>query len=498
MNRQQHANQIQLITYIDRLSGGTIKDLHTMLQGPLAGLFDGVHLLPFYPPIDGEDAGFDPTDHTAVDSRLGDWSDIRALAADYPVMADMIVNHMSAQSPQFVDVLEKGEKSPYWPLFLNKNTVFAADATAEQLAAVYRPRPTPFFTDIALKDGRKIPFWTTFTANQIDIDVNSAAGKAYLQAILQRFTENGVKYIRLDAAGYAIKKAGTRCFMLPETFEFIAALSEQAKARGMVCLVEIHGYHQTQIEIARRCDLVYDFALPPLVLHTLFSRNADALKHWLDIAPRNCITVLDTHDGIGIVDAADYQGQPGLLTDPQLDSLVETIHANSKGSSKLATGNAANNVDLYQVNCSFYDALGQNDQQYLLARAIQLFCPGISQIYYAGLLAMENDLELLQQSRVGRDIGRPYLTAAKVEQALQKPVVQALCQLIKLRRGMPAFNGDFSQQLTEQTYQLQWHYQGHSAGLHIQLAGLEATIHWQAPDAEAQSLSLNALYQSVL
>jgi len=498
MNRQNNANQIQLITYIDRLSGGKIKDLHNMLQGPLAGLFDGVHLLPFYPPIDGEDAGFDPTDHTAVDSRLGNWSDIRALAQDYPLMADMIVNHMSAQSPQFVDVLEKGEASPYWPMFLTRDKVFAADTAAEQLAAVYRPRPTPFFTDIALKDGRKIPFWTTFTANQIDIDVNSAAGKAYLQAILDRFTENGVKYIRLDAAGYAIKKAGTRCFMLPETFEFIAALSEQAKARGMVCLVEIHGYHQTQIDIAKRCDMVYDFALPPLVLHTLFSRNADALKHWLDIAPRNCITVLDTHDGIGIVDAADYQGQPGLLTDPELDSLVETIHANSKGSSKLATGNAANNVDLYQVNCSFYDALGQNDQQYLLARAIQLFCPGISQIYYAGLLAMPNDVELLQQSRVGRDIGRPYLTAAKVEQALQKPVVKALCQFISLRRSLPAFNGEFSQQLTEHDYQLQWHYQGHCAGLHIQLASLDATLHWQAAGEEAQSLSLQALYQSVL
>lgn len=498
MNRQYNANQIQLITYIDRLSGGKIKDLHTMLQGPLAGLFDGVHLLPFYPPIDGEDAGFDPTDHTAVDSRLGNWHDIRALAQDYPLMADMIVNHMSAQSPQFADVLEKGEASPYWPLFLTRDKVFAADAPAEQLAAVYRPRPTPFFTEFSLKNGTKVPFWTTFTANQIDIDVNSTAGKAYLQAILDRFTENGVKYIRLDAAGYAIKKAGTRCFMLPETFEFIAALSEQAKARGMVCLVEIHGYHQTQIEIARRCDLVYDFALPPLVLHTLFSRNADALKHWLDIAPRNCITVLDTHDGIGIVDAADYQGQPGLLTDPQLDSLVETIHTNSKGSSKLATGNAANNVDLYQVNCSFYDALGQNDQQYLLARAIQLFCPGISQIYYAGLLAMPNDLALLQHSRVGRDIGRPYLTAAKVEQALQKPVVQALCQLIKLRRSMLAFNGTFSQQLTAHNYQLQWQYQGHSASLHIQLASLDATVHWQAAGEAAQSLSLNALYQSVL
>ncbi|MDP5142749.1 sucrose phosphorylase [Rheinheimera baltica] len=493
MNSKNHTNQIQLITYIDRLSGGKINNLHQMLQGPLAGLFDGVHLLPFYPPIDGEDAGFDPTDHTAVDSRLGNWDDIRTLAADFPVMADMIVNHMSAQSPQFLDVLEHGEKSPYWPLFLTKDTVFGEGATAEQISAVYRPRPTPFFTDIALKDGRKVPFWTTFTANQIDIDVNSAAGKAYLNAILERFTENGVKYIRLDAAGYAIKKAGTRCFMLPETFEFIAALSERAKARGMVCLVEIHGYHQTQIEIAKRCDMVYDFALPPLVLHTLFSRNAEALKHWLDIAPRNCITVLDTHDGIGIVDAADYQGQPGLLTDPELDTLVETIHKNSKGSSKLATGSAANNVDLYQVNCSFYDALGQNDQQYLLARAIQLFCPGISQIYYAGLLAMENDVELLQKSRVGRDIGRPYLTADKVENALQKPVVKALCQLIKLRRSLQAFNGKFSQTLNNDQYQLCWQHEAHTASLEISLASLQATIHWQHGGQQAESLSLNSL-----
>uniref|UniRef100_A0A486XK38 Sucrose phosphorylase n=1 Tax=Rheinheimera sp. BAL341 TaxID=1708203 RepID=A0A486XK38_9GAMM len=495
MPLKSQTNQIQLITYVDRLSGGKITHLHEMLQGPLAGLFDGVHLLPFYPPIDGEDAGFDPTDHTAVDSRLGSWDDIRALAADFPVMADMIVNHMSAQSPQFLDVLQQGEKSAYWPLFLTRDTVFSQGATAEQLAAVYRPRPTPFFTDIALQDGRKIPFWTTFTANQIDIDVNSAAGKAYLQAILDRFTANGVKYIRLDAAGYAIKKAGTRCFMLPETFEFIAALSEQAKARGMVCLVEIHAYHQTQIDIAKRCDMVYDFALPPLVLHTLFSRNAEALKHWLDIAPRNCITVLDTHDGIGIVDAADYQGQPGLLTDPELDALVETIHKNSKGSSKLATGSAANNVDLYQVNCSFYDALGQNDQAYLLARAIQLFCPGISQIYYAGLLAMENDVELLQKSRVGRDIGRPYLNQDKVAAALQKPVVKALCQLIKLRRNLAAFNGEFSQSLQNGHYQLHWQHNANSASLNIELASLQATLSWQHDGAESGTLALKSLLQ---
>ena len=488
----QH-NQIQLITYIDRLSGGKITDLQALLDGPLAGLFDGVHLLPFYPPIDGEDAGFDPTDHTAVDSRLGNWTDIERLAADYPLMADMIVNHMSAQSPQFLDVLDKGDASPFWPLFLTRDKVFGDTPAAAELAAIYRPRPTPCFSDITLRNGQTVPFWTTFTANQIDIDVTSAPGAAYLQAILQRFTDHGVKYIRLDAAGYAIKKAGSSCFMLPETFDFIAQLSEQAKARGMTCLVEIHGYHKTQIDIAKRCDLVYDFALPPLVLHTLFSADATALKNWLDIAPRNCITVLDTHDGIGIVDAADYQGQPGLLTDPQLDALVEQIHQNSGGSSKLATGNAANNVDLYQVNCSFYDALGRNDNHYLLARAIQLFCPGISQIYYGGLLAAENDVALLQRTGVGRDINRPYFNTSTVKQAVQQPVVQALFKLIKLRRTMQAFNGSFSQQLNADSYQLHWQHEGHQASLTITLSNLSAMLSWQHQGETLQQLALASL-----
>lgn len=490
MTHAVQTNQIQLITYVDRLSGGKITDLHRLLKGQLAGLFDAVHLLPFYPPIDGEDAGFDPTDHTAVDSRLGSWADIERLAADYPIMADMIVNHMSAQSPQFLDVLQQGESSPYWPLFLTRDKVFGQQPDQAQLDAIYRPRPTPCFTDIRLANGDTKAFWTTFTANQIDIDVASAQGEAYLQAILQRFTDHGVKYIRLDAAGYAIKKAGSSCFMLPETFEFIEKLSKQAKARGMTCLVEIHGYHKTQIEIAKRCDMVYDFALPPLVLHTIFSGSAYALKTWLDIAPRNCITVLDTHDGIGIVDAADYQGAAGLLTDPELDSLVEKIHHNSGGSSKLATGNAANNVDLYQVNCSFYDALGRNNEHYLLARAIQLFCPGISQIYYGGLLAAENDVALLQKTGVGRDINRPYFDESSLQLALQKPVVKALIKLIQLRRTLQAFDGDFSQTLAPNLYQLNWQHGDHQASLSLQLDSLTATLAWQHQGQAAQQLQL--------
>ena len=124
------------------------------------------------------------------------------------------------------------------------------------------------------------------------------------------------------------------------------------------------------------------------------------------------ITVLDTHDGIGVIDIAadgtDPQDYPGLIPPEELDALVERIHINSNGQSRQATGAAASNLDLYQVNCTFYDALGRNDYDYLLARAIQLFAPGIPQVYYVGLLAGENDMALLAKSGVGRDINRHF------------------------------------------------------------------------------------------
>ena len=135
--------------------------------------------------------------------------------------------------------------------------------------------------------------------------------------------------------------------MLEETFEFIEELSNRARGMGMQCLVEIHSHYQTQIDIAARCDSVYDFALPPLVLHTLFSKNAEALAYWLSISPRNCFTVLDTHDGIGIVDVGANGDKPGLLTADAINSLVDQIHENSNGESKKATGATANNVCLF-------------------------------------------------------------------------------------------------------------------------------------------------------
>ena len=266
------------MTYVDRLSGGGFRELRTLLEGPFAGLFGGMHLLPFYYPIDGADAGFDPIDHTQPDPRLGSWDDVRELAKGKDLMADLIVNHMSSRSPQFEDFRRNGDASRYADLFLTYGRVFPKGATESDLLQIYRIRPSLPFTAMKFENGGERVLWTTFTSGQIDIDVSSDSGRAYLEQILKQFHAAGVRAIRLDAAGFAIKKPGTSCFMIPETFEFISGLTEKAHVLGMEVLVEMHGHYEDQIQLARRVGWVYDFALPPLVLHALYTHSAGRLE----------------------------------------------------------------------------------------------------------------------------------------------------------------------------------------------------------------------------
>ncbi|MEO1055621.1 MAG: sucrose phosphorylase [Actinomycetota bacterium] len=435
----------QLITYPDRLAPD-LSALGDLLDGPLRGAFGGVHVLPFFDPIDGADAGFDPIDHLRVDPRIGTWSDIARLATGRTVMADLIVNHVSAHSTMFSDVLERGERSAHRPLFLDPVAVFGRPPTADDLAPVYRPRPTPPITEFVFADGATVPFWTTFSAEQIDIDVESPAGWEYLVSIIDALDLAGVTQIRFDAVGYAIKRAGTSCFMIPDTFDFIERVADMCHERGIDVLVEVHSHYLDQLAIAERVDLVYDFALPPLVLDALFTGRGDALRQWIAIRPTNAVTVLDTHDGIGVVDVGvdpRHPSRPGLLAPARIDALVEGIHERSRGESQQATGAAASNLDLYQVNCTFFDALGGDEQRYLAARLIQLLLPGTPQIYYVGLLAGGNDLDLLMDTGVGRDINRHHFTSDEIDQALERPVVQRLLGLLRWRATEPAFDGSF-------------------------------------------------------
>jgi sucrose phosphorylase len=453
--------KVELITYVDRLAGN-FAGLKTLLEGPLAGLFGGVHVLPFFRPIDGADAGFDPADHLAVDSRLGDWSSVADLASRARVMADVIVNHISVDSREFADVYAHAEAAASWSLFLKKSDVFASAADDAELRSIYRPRPGPPFIELILADGRTHEFWTTFSSSQLDINVEAPAGRAYLEAILDRFAAAGIRSVRLDAAGYAIKRRGTRCFMLPETFTFIRSIAASAKSRGIDSLVEVHAHHRTQIDIASHVGCVYDFALPPLLLHALYTADPAPLKEWLAIAPRNCVTVLDTHDGIGIMDVARDGDQPGLLADDEIDRLVERIHLETAGDSRAASGHAASNLDVYQINTTFYAALGHADAAYLVARAVQLFLPGTPQIYYVGLLAGRNDVDLVRRTRVGRDINRHYYTPAELESAVALPVVKTLFELIRVRNATRAIGGRFTM-LPSRSSQLAFRWQDGSA-----------------------------------
>jgi sucrose phosphorylase len=474
-------NQVELIAYIDRFSGGGLREFRQLLDGPFVDLFGGVHLLPFFWPIDGADAGFDPIDHTKVDPRLGTWDDIRSLSSRVEIMADLIVNHISSRSPEFLDFHERGDDSPYAGMFLTMGRVFRNGAGESDLLRIYRPRPGLPFTKMRLANGTEHLLWTTFTSEQIDIDVRHHAGSHYLTRILDQFQDAGIQIIRLDAVGYAIKKPGTSCFMIPETFDFIAELRADANARGIEVLVEIHTHYQDQIEIAKQADWVYNFALPPLVLHTLYGRNACHLKRWLKISPRNAFTVLDTHDGIGVLDVGPTRNKedelPGLLPPEQINALVETIHERSRGASRQATGAAASNLDLYQVNCTFYDALGARDDEYLIARALQFFAPGVPQVYYVGLLAGSNDLDLLHRTGVGRDINRHYYTSAEWSAQLQRKVVRSLFDLIRFRNSHSAFAGDFHLlPCDDQSIQMEWRCAADYARLSVDLKTMSATI----------------------
>ncbi|BDZ45697.1 alpha-amylase family glycosyl hydrolase [Naasia aerilata] len=260
------AREVQLLAYADRLGGG-IDGTRRLLEGPLSA-FSGVHLLPFFVPFDGDDAGFDPVDHTSVDPRLGTWDDVRAIAAEREVTADLIVNHVSADSAEFQDWLAKQDLSEFDGMFLTFDAVFPDGGTEDQITAFYRPRPGLPFTAYRTADGRRRLVWTTFMPSQVDLDVRHPAGVRYLERLLQALKAGGVTTVRLDAVGYAIKTPGSDSFMTEHTLDFVREITAMAHAHGLHVLVEVHAHYTQQLAIAPLVDLVYDFALPPLLLHS--------------------------------------------------------------------------------------------------------------------------------------------------------------------------------------------------------------------------------------
>ncbi|WP_285114910.1 sucrose phosphorylase [Leifsonia sp. fls2-241-R2A-40a] len=446
---------VDLLAYADRL-GGDLPRLGALLDGPLRD-FAGVHILPFFVPYDGADAGFDPIDHSAVDPRLGGWDDVRAIARRREVTVDLIVNHVSSESAEFVDWLALGDQSAHDGMFLTFDTVFPDGASEDEITAFYRPRPGLPFTAYRMADGRRRLVWTTFMPSQVDLDVANDRARAYLRRTLAELKSGGVTTVRLDAVGYAVKTPGTDSFMTPETLGFVREIVGMARGEGLRVLVEVHAHYSQQLAIAPLVDYVYDFALAPLLLHSLGTGTTDRLAEWLRIRPQNAITVLDTHDGIGIIDAGPSGDRPGLIDEAEMAAIFDRAADATHGHSTLASVIPAWMSLPHQINATFFSALGADSRSYLLARAVQLWLPGRPQLYYVGLLGGLDDVALFQRTGQGRDVNRHVYTPDELEAALAGEVTRAQLALVRLRSTHPAFTGAFRYRVeADGALELEW------------------------------------------
>lgn len=427
-------NEVMLITYADSL-GKNLKELSEILETHFSDIIKGVHILPFFP--SSADRGFAPMTYQQVDPAFGSWEDIKKLEENNYLMFDFMVNHISRSSEYYKDFASKKDESPYADLFIRYKDFWPdGEPSKEDIDRIYKRKPRAPYIHIQFSDGTTEKLWCTFDEEQVDLNPSSMVTRRFFEENLIYLAKKGASLIRLDAFAYATKKIGTNCFFVePEIWELLEYIKSIVEPYGTEVLPEIHEHYTIQQKLAEKGYWVYDFALPMLVLHALYTGRSDRLANWLRICPRKQFTTLDTHDGIGVVDVYD------LLNDEEIEKTKEYLYSRGANVKRIYSSTAYNNLDIYQINCTYYSALGNNDDAYLLARAIQFFAPGIPQIYYVGLLAGENDLELLESTKVGRNINRHYYSKEEVDLNVQRPVVKRLLKLIKFRNECQSFNG---------------------------------------------------------
>ena len=431
----QIKNEAMLITYSDSL-GKNMKDLKLVLETYFKESIGGVHLLPFFPSTG--DRGFAPSDYTTVDPDLGSWEDVDALGEQYYLMFDFMINHISRESKFFQDFKKNHENSPYKDMFIRVHEFFPPGRpTQEDIDLIYKRKDKAPFQKVQFEDGSTEEVWNTFGEEQIDLDVKKEIVKAFIRETIKDMASHGCSLIRLDAFAYAVKKLDTNDFFVePEIWDLLNEVRAEAAKYQVELLPEIHEHYSIQMKIADHDYFVYDFALPMVVLYSLYSGKSNRLANWLKMSPMKQFTTLDTHDGIGVVDARD------LLTDEELDYTSEQLYKVGANVKRVYSSEKYNNLDIYQINSTYYSALGNHDASYLLSRILQCFAPGIPQIYYVGLLAGENDIELLESTKEGRNINRHYYTLEEIEKEVERPVVKQLLSLLRFRNTSKAFDLD--------------------------------------------------------
>jgi sucrose phosphorylase len=416
--------------------------LSALMNGPFSELFRGIHILPPFP--SSGDRGFSPITYDEIDPRFGIWEDIERLADSHDIVLDLMVNHISRQSTQFHDFQVRGRSSPHAELFITLDKVWPdGEPLDSDVARLFLRKPNSPFSTVTIEEtGEQERIWTTFGAGgwaeQIDLDVTSTATRNLISDWLLTFASHGTRIVRVDAIGYVIKKPGTGCFMVePEIYQFLGWMDSVASSLGIVLLPEVHDQYSTHQRLSANGYWTYDFVLPGLVLHAIQTADTRRLAKHIADSPDKQFTTLDCHDGIPVRPDLD-----GILGPDEMRNLARQIINQGGNVNWILSVTEKDDVDIHQLNCTYYSALAEDDERYLAARAIQLFAKGVPQVYYVGLLAGANDHVSAEKTGEGREINRHNYTVEEVNADLQRPVVKELLELIRLRNSHPAFEGE--------------------------------------------------------
>lgn len=445
-----------LITYADQVREPGVAPLRTLAafcERRLAGVVSGIHLLPFFPWT--SDDGFSVKDYFAVAPEYGTWDDLAALRPRFDLMFDAVFNHTSAQGDWFQSFLRDE------PEFCDFFVTVKGDP---DLSAVVRPRALPLLTKFQTAHGLE-QVWTTFSADQVDVNVKNPRVLLALLDALLFYVAHGARFIRLDAIAYLWKEIGTPCIHLPQTHAVIqllrAVLDEVAPSVQLI--TETNVPHADNVSYfgdgTNEAQLVYNFALPPLVLHAVLRGDATHLTRWAATlkAPSDCSTFfnfLASHDGIGLNPAR------GILPPAEIDFLVERCQAH--GGFINYKHNADGSKSPYEMNIVYFDAV--NDpaadesletrvNRFMVVQAIMLALAGVPGIYFHSLFGSRNDRAAALQSGIHRRINRQKLALTELEgeladpRALRTKVFERCRALLRVRRSHPAFHPQAAQRI---------------------------------------------------
>jgi sucrose phosphorylase len=285
-------NEIMLITYADSM-GKNLKELGEILREHFKGAVGGVHILPFFP--SSADRGFAPLTYEEVDKNFGTWQDVKDLGHDFYLMFDFMINHISRKSLDFQDFVKNKDQSPYADFFIRyKNFWPGGEPSAQDMDHIYTRKPRDPYVDVEFADGSREKVWCTFDEEQIDLNLRADVTRKFVEQSLAGMPQKGAAIVRLDAFAYATKKPGTNCFFIePDVWELLDYGKAILQPYNAEILPEIHEHYSIQLKLAEKGYWVYDFALPMLLLHALYSGSNQRLIHWLKICPRKQFTTLD-------------------------------------------------------------------------------------------------------------------------------------------------------------------------------------------------------------